>query len=219
MPGVQLLAFSHPPAEEENLSFWMLSVAAIHRRSTSCSGKNCHVQAGDEKERPCSLRSTPPGPAPEAAVHPLLQDPSSSSGRAGANVRATRRLGRATIPGIPQNLLQTIENAIGEGAVNLFHHIISQRRGTGETIRVDVPPGGFIPHYLQRHGHHGFSASIRLERAPRSGDRSSDHKSFEPFVTIQRWAGGSQNLVRQIQTQPPSQVGQPRGIGTASCRH
>ncbi|KAI0081201.1 hypothetical protein K474DRAFT_1768664 [Panus rudis PR-1116 ss-1] len=148
----------------------------------------------DEIELFNRVRSTPPGPAPEAAVHPLLQDPSSSNARAGGNVRSTRRLGRVALPGLPQNLLQTIENAIGEGAVNLFHHIISQGRGAGETIRIDVPPGNFIPHYLQRHGRHGFSASIRLERAPRSGDRSSDHKSFEPLVTIQRWAEEAKTL-------------------------
>lgn len=40
---------------------------------------------------------------------------------------------------------------------------------------------------MHRHGRHGISASIRLERTPRSGDRH-DHRNFEPLVTLQRWA-------------------------------
>ncbi|THH30438.1 hypothetical protein EUX98_g3760 [Antrodiella citrinella] len=140
-------------------------------------------------------RSIPAGPTAEGAVHPLLMDPSSGTARGTAQSRATRRLTRGVVPGIPSELMHSIENAIGEGAVNLFHHIISQGRGVGETIRIDIPSGGLIPQYLQRQaGRNGFSASIRLERAPRAGDHRADHRSFEPLVTMQRWTAEVKTL-------------------------
>lgn len=140
-------------------------------------------------------RNVPTASNAEGAVHPLLLDPSSSGGRGNSQSRSIRRLTRSLVPGLPLELMHTIENAIGEGAVNLFHHIVSQGRGVGETIRIDIPPGGLIPQYLQRHaGRNGFSASIRLERAPRAGDHRADHRSFEPLVTLQRWTAEIKTL-------------------------
>ncbi|KAH9935552.1 uncharacterized protein B0H18DRAFT_1082292 [Fomitopsis serialis] len=92
-------------------------------------------------------------PAPEAAVHPLLVDPSSS------------------IPRAP-----------------LFQHIFSHGRGGGgETIRIDVPSGALGP--LQRHGRGTISASIRLERAPRSGEGRSEGRNLDPLLTVKMLHG------------------------------
>lgn len=128
-----------------------------------------------------------PTAVPEGSVHPLLLDPTSSIPGASSNSRNARRSTRAVISGFPQDLLHSIEQVIGEGAVQLFQHILSGRGGTGETIRIDVPPGGLIPQ-LGRHGRGGISAHIRLERAPRSGDGRADGRGFEPLLTMQRWA-------------------------------
>lgn len=130
------------------------------------------------------------GPTPEAAVHPLLLDPSSAAGRAANGTRAGRRVHRATIPGIPQALLQSIEQALGGGTAgtfNLFQQIITRGGNGAESIRIDLPHPSLLPPLMHRHGRHGISASIRLERPSRSGDRH-DHRNFEPLVTLQRWA-------------------------------
>ncbi|TCD71204.1 hypothetical protein EIP91_011682 [Steccherinum ochraceum] len=166
--------------------FWEGPVRSTRRRSG----------VEDDLDLFAASRGLPAAPNAEGAVHPLLLDPSSNSARgAGAQSRATRRLTRGLVPGIPSELMHTIENAIGEGAVNLFHHIISQGRGMGDTIRIDIPPGGLLPQYLQRQvGRQGFQASVRLERAPRSGDQRADHRSFEPLVTLQRWTAEVKTL-------------------------
>lgn len=130
-------------------------------------------------------RSTP-STAPEGSVHPLLLDPATAGTGASPGSRGARRPPRAVIAGFPQDLLHSIEHVIGEGAVQLFQHILSGRNG-GETIRIDVPPGGLIPQF-GRHGRGGISAHIRLERAPRSGEGRSDGRGFEPLLTLQRWA-------------------------------
>lgn len=120
----------------------------------------------------------------------MLLDPSSAAGRAANGSRSGRRIHRATIPGIPQGLLQSLENVIGggpAGTINFFHQLIAQGRNGGETIRIDLPHPSLLPPFMHRHGRHGISASIRLERTPRSGDRH-DHRNFEPLVTLQRWA-------------------------------
>ncbi|KAJ3553249.1 hypothetical protein NM688_g3714 [Phlebia brevispora] len=127
-----------------------------------------------------------PTTVPEGSVHPLLLDPSSTVSGVGSSSRSSRRPPRAIISGFPQDLLHSIEHVIGEGAVQLFQHILSGRGG-GETIRIDVPPGGLIPQF-GRHGRGGISAHIRLERAPRSGEVRTDGRGFEPLLTLQRWA-------------------------------
>ncbi|CCM01158.1 uncharacterized protein FIBRA_03206 [Fibroporia radiculosa] len=124
----------------------------------------------------------------DAATHPLLVDPATNSTRGSTGqARSTRRFQRNVIAtNNPHDLLQTIEDAIGEGALQLFQHIVShQRGGGGETIRIDVPSGTLGP--LQRHGRGTISASIRLERAPRSGDTRSDSHNLDPLLTVQRW--------------------------------
>lgn len=127
-------------------------------------------------------------PAPDVAIHPLLIDPSSAAARgSGGQSRHLRRFSRTGGPGgNPHDILQTIEEAMGEGAIQLFHHFISHGRGpAGETIRIDVPSGALGP--LQRHGRGTISASIRLERAPRPGEGHSQGRSLDPLLTVQRW--------------------------------
>ncbi|KAH9839447.1 uncharacterized protein C8Q71DRAFT_905985 [Rhodofomes roseus] len=131
----------------------------------------------------------PAVPAPEAAVHPLLLDPASALSRASnGQSRHLRRLPRAGGPGgHPHDIMQTIEEAIGEGAVQLFQHIFSHGRGGGgDTIRIDVPSGALGP-LQQRHGRGTISASIRFERAPRSGEGRSEGRNLDPLLTVQRW--------------------------------
>ena len=122
---------------------------------------------------------------PEGTTHPLLLDPSNAV--APAQSRSSRRGHRGNIHGFPQELLDSIEHAIGEGAIQLFQHIIAGRGpGAGETIRIDVPASNLIPQL--RHGRGGISAHIRLERAPRGGEGRSEARGFEPLLTRDRWA-------------------------------
>lgn len=126
-----------------------------------------------------------PGTTPEGTIHPLLLDPAAAA--PSSQSRSSRRTHRATMAGFPQDLLHSIEHVIGEGAMQLFQHIIAGRTAAGETIRIDVPAGGLIPQ-IGRHGRAGISAHIRLERAPRSGDNRGDARGFEPLLTRDRWA-------------------------------
>lgn len=87
--------------------------------------------------------------------------------------------------GFPQDLLHSIEHVIGEGAVQLFQHLITNR-GPAEMVRIDIPQGGLIPQ-LSRHGR-PMSAHIRVDRAPRPGEVRSDSRGFEPLLTLDRWA-------------------------------
>ncbi|KZT10978.1 uncharacterized protein LAESUDRAFT_721398 [Laetiporus sulphureus 93-53] len=129
------------------------------------------------------------GSAPETLTHPLLVDPASTSTRSSVgHARNARRLQRNLMfGGQPHDLLQTIEDAIGEDAVQFFQHLMSHGRGgAGETIRIDVPTGP-LGAALQRNGRGTISASIRLERAPRPGEARLDGRNLEPLLTVQRW--------------------------------
>jgi E3 ubiquitin-protein ligase HUWE1 len=128
-----------------------------------------------------------PTAAPEGSVHPLLQDPMSIVAGGSSQSRTARRPPRGI--GFPQDLLQSIEHVIGEGAAQLFQQIFTGRGGVpgAEAFRIDVPTGGFIPH-LTRHNRPGISTHIRVDRGPRSGDARSEGRSFEPLLTLDRWA-------------------------------
>ncbi|KAF5386145.1 hypothetical protein D9615_002574 [Tricholomella constricta] len=128
---------------------------------------------------------------PEATTHPLLLDTSTPGHRTPSNQpRGTRQPQRIVASGSAE-LLQTIDDLIGGGAVQLFHHIMSRGRGAGgaETIRLDVPAGAVMNldrgYLQQRRGPHGsFSAAIRVE--PPSHDRIG--RELDPLLTSQRWA-------------------------------
>ncbi|KAJ7287510.1 hypothetical protein C8J57DRAFT_1707813 [Mycena rebaudengoi] len=95
------------------------------------------------------------------------------------------------LPGGSADLLQTLEDLIGGGAVQLFQHVMTRGRGGGgpETIRLDVPAaalGGFLQ---QRRTPGAISAAVRVvERAPRLNQTQTHGRDLEPLLTLQRWA-------------------------------
>ncbi|KAJ3790759.1 hypothetical protein GGU10DRAFT_281593 [Lentinula aff. detonsa] len=134
---------------------------------------------------------------PEATTHPLLLDASSRTARPTATTfRGARNPTRIMASGTTE-LLQTIEELVGGGAVQLFHHIMTRGRGipgsvVPETIRLDVPAGAIMD--LGRHYHlpHRrppvISASVRMERNTRTTSTSSQARTLDPLLTVQRWA-------------------------------
>ncbi|KAJ7188201.1 hypothetical protein C8R46DRAFT_1341056 [Mycena filopes] len=96
------------------------------------------------------------------------------------------------VTGGSADLLQTLEDLIGGGAVQLFQHVMTRGRGGGapETIRLDVPAaalGGFLQQ--QRRGPGGISAAVRVvERTPRPNQTPPQGRELDPLLTLQRWA-------------------------------
>ncbi|RDB16805.1 E3 ubiquitin-protein ligase TOM1-like [Hypsizygus marmoreus] len=132
--------------------------------------------------------STPP----EATTHPLLLDTSTPNPRTtSGQPRGSRHSQRIVAGGNNAELLQTIDDLIGGGAVQLFHHIMSRRGGGAETIRLDVPAGtvvdlgrGFIQ---QRRAPQGlYTASVRVE-TPQDTPDERVGRDLEPLLTSQRW--------------------------------
>ncbi|KAK1218494.1 E3 ubiquitin-protein ligase tom1 [Marasmius sp. AFHP31] len=131
-----------------------------------------------------------PAPPPEATIHPLLLD--ASSNRSQAHHFRSSRPPQRIVTGGTTELLQTIEELVGGGAIQFFHHIMARGRGAGpETIRLDVPAGAFMELGRSFHGRRPpqvISASVRMERNPRPSPPSSQARSLEPLLTLQRWA-------------------------------
>ncbi|KAG7098569.1 hypothetical protein E1B28_000502 [Marasmius oreades] len=131
-----------------------------------------------------------PAPPPEATVHPLLLD--SSSTRAHPTDLRNSRPPQRLMAGGTTELLQTIEELVGGGAIQFFHHLMARGRGGAvpETIRLDVPAGAFME--LGRNFHSRrpqmVSASVRMERNPRPSASVNQARSLEPLLTLQRWA-------------------------------
>ncbi|KAJ3900167.1 hypothetical protein F5879DRAFT_887267 [Lentinula edodes] len=136
---------------------------------------------------------------PEATTHPLLLDASSQAARPTSSTFRGARNPQRIMAGGTTELLQTIEELVGGGAVQLFHHIMTRGRGGGgaaggvpETIRLDVPAGAIMD--LGRHYHlpHRrppvISASVRMERNTRTPPTSSQARTLDPLLTLQRWA-------------------------------
>lgn len=136
-------------------------------------------------------RNGPP-PPPEATTHPLLLDASASSNRvAGSQARGARQSQRLVAGGNTE-LMQTIEELVGGGAFQLFHHIMTRGRGGGgpETIRLDVPAGmamNLDRGYLQQR-RHGVIQAVRVERTPRPPQNPTQGRDLDPLLTLQRWA-------------------------------
>ncbi|KIK67399.1 hypothetical protein GYMLUDRAFT_37513 [Collybiopsis luxurians FD-317 M1] len=133
---------------------------------------------------------------PEATTHPLLLDASSQAARPTSTAfRGARNPQRIMASGTSE-LLQTIEELVGGGAVQLFHHIMTRGRGGGgaggpETIRLDVPAGAIMDlgrHYLPTRRPQLVSASVRMERNARPASSPSSARTLEPLLTLQRWA-------------------------------
>ncbi|KAI3618920.1 ubiquitin-protein ligase [Moniliophthora roreri] len=131
-----------------------------------------------------------PAPPPEATVHPLLLD-ASLNRQPSSHMRGSRQPHRI-VAGGAGDLLQTIEDLVGGGAIQFFHHIMARGRGGAgpETIRLDVPPGAFME--LGRGYHprrsHVISASVRMERNPRTTSSANQARTLDPLLTLQRWA-------------------------------
>ncbi|KAI0063633.1 hypothetical protein BV25DRAFT_1854068 [Artomyces pyxidatus] len=170
----QLPSFMDPEA-----SGVLMAGGAIRRRP---------VVVGDEDMEIFGRSRQPSVPPPDSITHPLLHEGFIPSGRTlsgqGRGARRAQRHVFATTG--HQDLLQTIEDIIGGGAVQLFQHIIN-RRGPGggtETIRLDVPAGTLVNldrGLLPRRG--GVGASLRIERA----SRPTEGREFDPLLTLQRW--------------------------------
>jgi E3 ubiquitin-protein ligase HUWE1 len=130
---------------------------------------------------------------PEATTHPLLLDASVPSHRSAAGQpRNSRRTQRVHAGTTHAELLQTISELIGGPNVQLFSHLVTRGRGGGgpETIRLDVPAGALVNlerGFLQQRRPGVLSASLRVERAPRTGENRSEGRGFEPLLTLQRW--------------------------------
>ncbi|EIW82911.1 hypothetical protein CONPUDRAFT_151972 [Coniophora puteana RWD-64-598 SS2] len=135
-------------------------------------------------------RPRPGGPpASENTVHPLLMDASSAPLRSSANLSRGGRRPRAA--GAHDELIQTIEEIMGDGAGHLFQHLISRAGVNPEVLRVDVGAGNMANlerSVLQRRGGGLFSNAVRAERPQRQGDSKSESGGFDPLLTVQRWA-------------------------------
>ncbi|KAJ7132750.1 hypothetical protein C8R43DRAFT_929975 [Mycena crocata] len=131
-----------------------------------------------------------PVAAPEATTHPLLLDASATTRAPTIQPRNARQPQRI-VTGGSADLLQTLEDLIGGGAVQLFQHVMTRGRGGGapETIRLDVPAaalGGFLQ---QRRAPGGISAAVRVvERPPRPNQTQAPGRDLDPLLTLQRWA-------------------------------
>ncbi|KZT26754.1 hypothetical protein NEOLEDRAFT_1062431 [Neolentinus lepideus HHB14362 ss-1] len=123
---------------------------------------------------------------PEAITHPLLLDNSPPNARLPFQARGARRPHRG-LGNAYGDFIQTIEDVIGGGAIQLIQHVFAPGRGGGpQEIRLNGAVLNVDRGALQRHPRGGLSASLRLERAPRDG--RSRARDFEPLLTVQRWA-------------------------------
>ncbi|KAJ6586954.1 hypothetical protein DFH09DRAFT_1359428 [Mycena vulgaris] len=149
-----------------------------------------HRGAADDNLQLFGRGRNGPVPAPEATTHPLLLDASATT-RAPANQPRNSRQPQRIVTGGSADLLQTLEDLIGGGAVQLFQHVMTRGRGGGapETIRLDVPAaalGGFLQ---QRRPPGAISAAVRVvERPPRPNQVQAPGRDLDPLLTLQRWA-------------------------------
>ncbi|KAJ7084416.1 hypothetical protein B0H15DRAFT_888578 [Mycena belliarum] len=149
-----------------------------------------HRGATDDNAQLFGRGRNGPVPAPEATTHPLLLDASAAT-RAPANQARNSRQPQRIVTGGSADLLQTLEDLIGGGAVQLFQHVMTRGRGGGapETIRLDVPAaalGGFLQ---QRRAPGAISAAVRVvERPPRPNQIHAPGRDLDPLLTLQRWA-------------------------------
>ncbi|KAF7361866.1 hypothetical protein MVEN_00531100 [Mycena venus] len=147
-----------------------------------------HRGAVDDNMQLFGRSRSGPVPAPEATTHPLLLDASTTARAPPIQTRNSRQPQRI-VTGGSADLLQTLEDLIGGGAVQLFQHVMTRGRGGGapETIRLDVPAaalGGF----LQQRRPGGISAAVRVvERPARPNQAQPQGRDLDPLLTLQRW--------------------------------
>ncbi|KAJ7218040.1 hypothetical protein GGX14DRAFT_495423 [Mycena pura] len=130
-------------------------------------------------------------PPPEATTHPLLLDASATARTPVVQSRNSRQPQRI-VAGGSADLLQTLEDLIGGGAVQLFQHVMTRGRGGGapETIRLDVPANAYLGGLLQHRRTPGaISAAVRVvERPSRPNQVPAQGRDLDPLLTLQRWA-------------------------------
>ena len=105
----------------------------------------------------------------------------SSSNRNNANQsRGNRHAHRILAPG-PPDILQTIDQMLGEGSIQILQQLPHDGGGT-ETFRIEVPAGTIL-----QHGRRLLGSSSRAERVPRP-QHHRQGREFDPLLTLQRWA-------------------------------
>ena len=131
----------------------------------------------------------------EAMMHPLLVDMSNIGNALTGQSRSvsSRRARSGATPVNPAaEVLQTIEDLIGGGAMQIVQELMNRTGfagALGADIRVEVPQGGLFSDrlHMNRHGRATISTSVRL-RDPRSGESRTDGSEFGPLHTLQRWS-------------------------------
>lgn len=123
----------------------------------------------------------------DAMSHPLLIDASASSIPSGQQRGSARRLQR----GIYSNntygeLLQSIEEIVGGGAVQLFQQLMSHSH-PGTDIRLEVPHRFITGSERQRPGRSIHASSTRMDHDIRTDETRSEMQDLKPLPTLQRW--------------------------------
>lgn len=131
----------------------------------------------------------------DTTSHPLLVDEGNIGNGSGIQARGAywRRTRGGGTTNAYNNVLQTIEDLVGGGALQLVQQLMSRSGFTGSIgadIRVEVPSGAgalLERGHIHRHGRPGITTSVRL-RDPRSGEARGDGRDFGPLQTLQRWS-------------------------------
>lgn len=132
-----------------------------------------------------------PGGSTESMAHPLLIDATSSNASPGL-ARTQYRRSHAGVPANPfTDMLQTMEELVGGGAMQLVEELMHRTGGAlGADIRVEMPGTSALLGSLERgqvHRHsRGLTTAVRL-RDPRAGESRSEMPEFGPQPTSQRW--------------------------------
>lgn len=129
----------------------------------------------------------------ENSTHPLLVDPSGFQGGSHPHPRSShRRTNRGNqAANAYTDLLQTIEDLVSGGALQLFQQLMSVGRGGPGELHIDLAPisthlvPGLDRNAMHRHGRSAVFHS-RLERPTRTEPRV-ETQDFGPLPTLQRW--------------------------------
>ncbi|KAH7927155.1 hypothetical protein BV22DRAFT_1193856 [Leucogyrophana mollusca] len=165
-------------------------------------------QSGEDVQVFGRARNAPSVPS-EATVHPLLLDTSTPANRGASGLgRGARRAARGG-PATHNDLIQSIEEIIGDGATHMFQHVVGRNGAALDTIRLDVTPAGMVNlerGFLQRRGGGLFAGGVRVERPRQTESRSEDH-SFDPLLTLQRWGEEAKTLNGKHTTERANKIG------------
>ena len=82
----------------------------------------------------------------------------------------------------PPDILQTIDQMLGEGSIQILQQLTPHDGGGTETFRIEVPAGTIL-----HHGRRLLGSSSRTERVPRP-QHHRQGREFDPLLTLQRWA-------------------------------